>query len=58
MGAKDRNANHDSGKLDEIAANTLNMPSAIALAIFGSQSAFTRQAGSFRNFQAAINARA
>jgi hypothetical protein len=57
LGQRDRNANHDSGKLDEIAANTLNMPSAIALAIFGSQSAFTRQAGSFRNFQAAINAR-
>jgi hypothetical protein len=57
VGAKDRNANHDSAKLDEIASNTLNMPSAIALAIFGSQSAFTRQAGSFRNFGAAINAR-
>lgn len=43
--------------LQQIAANTLNLPSALALAIFGSASAFTRQAGSFRNFQAAINSR-
>lgn len=43
--------------LAQIEANTQNIASAIFLSVFGSASAFTRQAASFRNLQAAVNFR-
>lgn len=51
---KNKNANHDSQKLDEIAGNTQNMATALFASIFGSASQFTRGALSFRNLQSAI----